>query len=136
MPAARATITITVVGGALVYTITGDGIPVTAKKHRVKKRTQVEWICPDGALAIIFAANPFTPSQTLLLTRQNVSTGFKTTKNLKKNYKYAVVVARPGNPDLLGEDPDLDVSDDQGGGRNKSKRKPAKKKSAPKKKKK
>jgi len=127
----QATITVTVVGGALVYTVTGDGIPVTLKKHRVKKRTQVQWCSPQGELGIIFVTSPFTGG-TVLSAAQGGCTGFRTTKNRKKTYKYTAVLARPGLP-LLIEDPELDVSDDPGGGL-KSKRKPAKK-NAPKKKK-
>jgi hypothetical protein len=131
----QATVTVTVVGGGLVYTITGDGLTVTPKKHRVEKGTQVEWICPDGSLGVLFCDSPFTTNETVLQARQNISTGFRKTKNKKKTYKYAVTVSVPGIPDLFIEDPDLDVSDDGGGGLAKSKKKPAKK-TAPKKKRK
>jgi hypothetical protein len=123
----QATITVTAPGGVLTYSIAGDGVAVTAKKHRVEKGTKVEWICPDGGLGVMFASTAFTTGETVLSARQSVSTGFKKTKLKKKKYKYSVVVARPGNPDLLIEDPDLDVSDDGGGGRPKAKKKAPKK---------
>ena len=127
----KATITITLAGNGLAYAIAGDGLAITPKKHRVQKNTFVEWICPDGDIAVLFATTPFTTNQTVLSAVQNVSTGFLKTKNRKKAYKYSVVVASPG---LTIEDPILDVSDDAGGGGAKAKKKAAKK-SAPKKKK-
>lgn len=132
MAQAKATITVSVdpSTGDLAYKIAGDGLEVTPTKHRVKKKTLVDWICPDGALGIVFTTSPFTSNETALTALQGVSTGYRTTKNKKKTYKYSVAVSRPGDPSLHLEDPDLDVSDDGGGDKT---AKPKRKKSAPKK---
>jgi hypothetical protein len=124
----QATITVRVVGGALQYATAGDVAGVGASKHRVKKGTDVEWICPDGALGIQFAGNtsPFASGRMSLTAAQNTSTGFETT-NKKKVFKYFVAVVQ-ANPPLVMEDPELDVTTDPGGGGTRPKKKAAKKK--------
>jgi len=131
----QATIDIQVVGGALTYTLTGAGITLGPKKHRVAKNTDIVWSCPSD-FAVQFSKSPFQSNAMSVSAAGGIGTTPQKTKNskIRKKFKYFVAVAGQGGASpVLTEDPDLEAGGDPGGGGGKRKSAPKKKKPAKKK---
>lgn len=141
------TIRVVTVGGVKSLDYSGTaGVTVVAAtpgskaKHGVGKGTEVRWTCSDGGFGIQFIGktSPFTDGTTMqLISQSGVPTPFKKTRkaaNRKRPFEYVAVVSQAGNPPLVMEDPDLEVSDDPGGGGKRKARRATPKKGAAKRK--